>query len=97
MDACDGNDGNFDRKQKMVLSKPLKELQDSIENDFEAVQVQWEDIVKVASRAKKSTGRGLCQLTPGHLKSGLILLVINVQRCWQFGRIDGLVGTLILE
>ena len=54
-----------------LLSDSLKELHESIENDFQAVQVQWEDILKVASRAKKSTGGGLCQLTPWHLKSAI--------------------------
>ena len=42
----------------------LLDLQHSIQNDFQAIQVQWEDIVLAASRAKKSTGGGLCQLTP---------------------------------
>ena len=55
-----------------LLSESLRELQDSIENNFEAVQVQWEDIVTVASRAKKSTGGGLCQLTPWHLRSAVL-------------------------
>ena len=55
-----------------IMSESLEELQKSIENDFQAVQVQWEDIFKSASRAKKSTGGGLCQLTPWHLKSAVV-------------------------
>ena len=47
-----------------LVSDSLRELRKSIENDFQAVQVRWEDIVRVASRAKKSTGGVLCQLTP---------------------------------
>ena len=53
----------------------LHDLKESIENDFQAVQVQWEDIVKAASRAKKSTGGGLCQLTPWHLKTTVVYFV----------------------
>ena len=34
--------------------------------------MQWEDIFVVASRAKKSTGGGLCQLTPWHLRSAIL-------------------------
>ena len=49
---------------KLVISESLLELKKSLENDFQAIQVHWEDIVLIASRAKKSTGGGLCQLTP---------------------------------
>ena len=52
-------------------SESLRELKESIDNDFQAVQVQWEDIVRSALRAKKSTGGGLCQLTPWHLKTAV--------------------------
>ena len=38
-----------------LLSESLKELHESIENDFQAVQIQWKDIFVVASRAKNST------------------------------------------
>ena len=54
-----------------IDSESLSELKESIENDFQAVQVNWEDIVKSALRAKKSTGGGLCQLTPWHLKTAV--------------------------
>ena len=47
------------------------ELQESLEYDFQPVVVEWEDIVKTASMAKKSTGGGLCQLTPWHLKAAV--------------------------
>ena len=43
-----------------------------MEDGFQAVQIQWEDIVRVASKAKKSTGGGLCQLTPWHLRSAVL-------------------------
>ena len=59
-------------KSEGLLSESLEELQKSIENDFQAVQVRWEDIFNVASRAKKSTGGGLCQLTPWHLRSAVL-------------------------
>ena len=39
-----------------IKSEALEELQRSMRNNFQAVQVQWEDIFKSASRAKKSTG-----------------------------------------
>ena len=42
-----------------LISDSLKELEKSIQDDFQAVQIQWEDILVVASRAKKSTGGGL--------------------------------------
>ena len=48
-----------------LMSESLRELQKSVENDFQAVQVQWQDIVKVASRAKKSTGGGYVRLHHG--------------------------------
>ena len=54
-----------------IVSESYEELF-SIENDFQAVQVQWEDIFKSASRAKKSTGGGLCQLTSWYLKSAVV-------------------------
>ena len=43
-----------------LVSDSLLELPKSIENYFQAVQVRREDIVRVASTAKKSTGAGLC-------------------------------------
>ena len=49
----------------------LRELIDSIENDFQAVQVHCEEIVKAASRPKKLTGGGLCQLIPRQLKAAI--------------------------
>ena len=55
----------------LLNPKSLSELKEAIENDFQAVQVNWEDIVRAASRAKKSTGGGLCQLTPWHLKTAV--------------------------
>ena len=64
--------GNImDLSSKGVNIESLRVLRESIENDFQAVQVQWQDIVLAASRAKKSTGGGLCQLTPWHLKTAV--------------------------
>ena len=58
-------------KFRGLESESLNELKESIENDFQTVQVNRYDIVKAASRAKKSTGGGLCQLTPWHLKTAV--------------------------
>ena len=55
-----------------VMSESLKELRDLIVDDFQPVQIHWEDIFKVASRAKKSTGGGLYQLRSWHLKSTIL-------------------------
>ena len=102
VDACYGRDGSSDSNDKDVLSQPLRELQVAIENNFKAVQVQWEDIVKVSSRAKKSTGGGLCQLTPWHLKSAILnspgnrcvkMLAVWANR-WAKGDFDTSVGAI---
>ena len=63
LDEC-CEDENLLEEDVKVADTPesLLELQKSIENDFQAVQVRWEDIVMVSSRAKKSSGGGLCQL-----------------------------------
>ena len=55
LDEC-CEDENLLEEDVKVADTPesLLELQKSIENDFQAVQVRWEDIVMVASRAKKS-------------------------------------------
>ena len=72
-------------------SESLRELKESIDSDFQAVHVQWEDIVRAASRAKKSTGGGLCQITPWHLKSAILNSSgnKNVPRYLRNGRTDG--------
>ena len=72
----DVEDSSGNMKHSEVISEgleseSLRELKDSIDNDFQAVQVHWEDIVRAASRAKKSTGGGLCQITPWHLKAAV--------------------------
>ena len=62
----------MEKPQIATVSESLEELQKSIEESFQAIQIQWEDVVRVASRAKKSTGGGLCQLTPWHLRSAVL-------------------------
>ena len=52
-------------------SSILTALQESSEFDFQSITVNWENIVQTASKAKKSTGGGLCQLTPWHLKAAV--------------------------
>ena len=64
--------GEVNGKAKISSNNPLLDLQASIQNDFQAVPVQWQDIVLAASRAKKSTGGGLCQLTTWHLKAEVV-------------------------
>ena len=72
VDESEGrNESTIDDTNRLVTDS-LQELKESIENDFQAVQVQWEDIVRVASRAKKSTGGGLCQLTSWHLRTAVL-------------------------
>ena len=56
----------------IIIPDSLRELQDSIEDNFQVVQIHWQDIFRVASSAKKSTGGGLCQLTPWHLRSAVL-------------------------
>ena len=68
MEEEDASPANSNRP----LTESFIDLQKSLENDFQAVQVQWQDIVLAASRAKKSTGGGLCQLTPWHLKAAVL-------------------------
>ena len=72
VDECLSEHNNAMDDSEALISDSLKELRGSIENDFQAVQVQWEDIFVVASRAKKSTGGGLCQLTPWYLRSAIL-------------------------
>ena len=72
VDECGDQSGHSIYNGQGVIPDSLRELQKSIDNDFQAIQIQWEDIVKAASRAKKSTGGGLCQLTPWHLKSAVL-------------------------
>ena len=72
VDECASKGKNGDINPELSVSQSMKELQKSIDDGFQAVQVSWEDIVRVASRAKKSTGGGLCQLTPWHLKSAVL-------------------------
>ena len=86
-----------------ALSDTLRELKASIENDFQAVQVHWEDIFTAASRAKKSTGGGLCQLTPWHLKAAVVnspgnkcakMLALWANR-WAKGDFDTSLGSVL--
>ena len=73
MDLDESNEKGASSSWKPEVScESLLDLQNSIQNDFQAIQVQWEDIVLAASRAKKSTGGGLCQLTPWHIKSAVM-------------------------
>ena len=85
------------------LTESFIDLQKSLENDFQAVQVQWQDIVLAASRAKKSTGGGLCQLTPWHLKSAVLnspgnkcgkMLALWANR-WARGDFDTELGAIL--
>ena len=71
VDEC-SNELDSTSEDRELASESLRELQESIQNDFQAVQIHWEDIFKAASRAKKSTGGGLCQLTPWRLKSAVV-------------------------
>ena len=72
VDECKGKEKSSVTNSDGLISESLEELKRAIENDFQAVQVQWEDIFKVSSRAKKSTCGGLCQLTPWHLRSAIL-------------------------
>ena len=101
VDECCQEKESFE--ESSGLRESLLELQKSIENDFQAVEVHWEDIVKVASRAKKSTGGGLCQLTPWHLKSAVLnssgnkcakMLAIWANR-WSRGDFDTSLGAIL--
>ena len=66
-------------------------------------RVQWEDIFTSASRAKKSTEGGLCQLTPWHLKLAVVnssgnkcakMLVLWANR-WAKGDFDMSLGAVL--
>ena len=72
VDGCKVDEKEPVVKPEIAVSESLLKLQKSIENDFQAVQIHWEDIVGVAKRAKKSTGGGLCQLTPWHLRAAVL-------------------------
>ena len=72
IDECEDEEKPAVLSNERVKSEALLEMKKSIENDFQAVHVHWEDILKVASRAKKSTGGGLCPLTPWHIRSAIL-------------------------
>ena len=103
------DDGSIEEEENSIgnseesLTKSLLDLQKSIQNDFQEVQIQWQDIVLAASRAKKSTGGGLCQLTPWHLKSAVMnssgnkcakMLALWANR-WAQGDFDTDLGAII--
>ena len=101
-ESKDNRDTSVDNKGNL-MSDSLLELQKSIEDNFQAIQVQWQDIVKVASRAKKSTGGGLCQLTPWHLKSAVVnssgnkcakMFAVWANR-WARGDFDSILGAIL--
>ena len=58
VDECKDQSERRIYNQEGLILESLRELQKSIYNDFQAIQIQWEDIVKAASRPKKSTGGG---------------------------------------
>ena len=72
VDKCEGKQASAGLNSVSLMSESLEELQKSIENDFQEIHVEWEDIFNIASRANKSTGGGLCQLTPRHVRSAIL-------------------------
>ena len=53
VDECEEEKESMAVNSGDLIWGSLRELRNSIENDFQAVEVHWEDIFMVASRAKK--------------------------------------------